>query len=152
MARITAEDVETFDFAMPKGTVRPEQAKQFGIGGAQGFTTDIPGGIIDFLSLLGEGASSLPPVTPNIRMLQQMKGLDKLAGSEVLGEKVYGPMPTDPDLKVAREMGRGLGIVGNVEGLATDAFSLLAPKVGGGIDSFRKLLQNQEVGVTLKDR
>ena len=148
MARITAEDVETFDFAMPKGTARPEQAKQFGIGGAQGYTTDAAGGIVDFLSLLGEGASFLPPVTPNIRMLQQMKGLDKLAGSEVLGEKVYGPMPTDPDSKVAREMGRALGIFGNVEGLATDAFSLLAPKVGGGIDGFRKLLQNQEVGVT----
>ena len=82
MARITAEDVETFDFAMPKGPARPEQAKQFGIGGAQGYTTDAAGGIVDFLSLLGEGASFLPPVTPNIRMLQQMKGLDKLAGSE----------------------------------------------------------------------
>ena len=69
----------------------------------------------------------LPPVTPNIKMLQQMKGLDKLAGSEVLGEKVYGPMHRDPHSKVAKKMGRALGIFGNIGWLA-DSFFVTCPR------------------------
>ena len=147
-------DPESFYFDMPLRGVSSDrqraQAGEFAKGGIQGFTTDIPGGIIDFARLLPSGAS------PTLMALQLAPSSDEL-GDLVFGEtpSIYGDPQgnpkfrvTDKDLKTSREMGRASGVFGNVEGLATDAFSLLAPRIGGGVDAFRNMIRGDEVAVT----
>tara|TARA_A100001388_G_scaffold135492_1_gene100394 strand:+ start:968 stop:4387 length:3420 start_codon:yes stop_codon:yes gene_type:complete len=129
----------------PEGYDRTGEGIETFKGLLQGMGPDLVGSFADIAGLVGEGATSLPPVTPNILMLQQMQGLDKIAGSEVLGEKTFGKAPTE----LRQKMRDDARLVGGAIGLGEIATAKGADLLSDGIASFIKYMKNKNTPVAV---
>ena len=129
----------------PEGYDRTGEGIETFKGLLQGMGPDLVGSFSDIAGLVGEGASSLPPVTSNILMLQQMQGLDKIAGSEVLGEKTFGKAPTE----LRQKMRDDARLVGGAIGLGEIATAKGADLLSDGIASFIKYMKNKNTPVAV---
>ena len=119
---------------------QPGSGRETGIGLLQGATTDLVGGLVDFVPYLQYAASPiLAQIMPD--------AADKIVedyGSEALGKKFF-PAPETSELQRIRDDAR---LVGASAGLGEAFAGRLAKGVTGGINDFLKFIEGDSVAVT----
>ena len=119
---------------------QPGSGRETGIGLLQGATTDLVGGLVDFVPYLQYAASPiLAQIMPD--------AADKIVedyGSEALGKKFF-PVPETSELQRIRDDAR---LVGASAGLGEAFAGRLAKGVTGGINDFLKFIEGDSVAAT----
>ena len=139
---------------------QPGADRETGIGLFRGLTTDIPGGIVDFMSFITGGAKSAAESAPgnyagkvvtgspflsSLALLDDpAKKLQSVAGSEALETKFFGKAPTE-ELQTIRD---DAALVGSLVGLGEIATMKAANFVGRKISDVFKRADGQIVAVT----
>ena len=114
----------------------------------QGATTDLAGGVVDVADLVGSGVKAVPGAQymPGLAPFAALAGASDIAGSDVLGEKVFGKAPTE----LRQQMRDDARLVGGALGLGELATAKAANLIADyGIGPFTKFMsRGQEVAVT----
>lgn len=131
-----------------KGYDRTGEGIETFTGLLQGSTTDLGGGFVDIADLFGSVAKAVPGAQymPGIAPFATLAGISDIAGSEALGEKVFGKAPTE----LRQQMRDDARLVGGALGLGELATAKVANLIADyGIGPFTKFMsRGQEVAVT----
>ncbi len=125
---------------------QPGSTQETFTGLAQGATTDLVGSVVDLGAAATGIASQVDPrllsVSPKAAVLSYLNPFaeqaQEVAGSEALGQRVFGDAPTE-ELQKIRDDAR---LVGGIAGLGEMATAKVAKFVAGGIQDFMRFLPN----------
>ena len=125
---------------------QPGSTRETFTGLAQGATTDLVGSVVDLGAAATGIASQVDPrllsMSPKAALLSYLNPFaeqaQEVAGSEALGQRVFGDAPTE-ELQKIRDDAR---LVGGVVGLGEMITAKGATKVAGGIEDFMQFLPN----------
>jgi GNAT superfamily N-acetyltransferase len=125
---------------------QPGSTRETFTGLAQGATTDLVGSVVDLGAAATGIASQVDPrllsMSPKAALLSYLNPFaeqaQEVAGSEALGQRVFGDAPTE-ELQKIRDDAR---LVGGVVGLGEMLTAKGAKAVAGGIEDFMQFLPN----------
>ena len=125
---------------------QPGSARETFTGLAQGATTDLAGSVVDLGAAATDIASQVDPrllsMSPTASLLSYLNPFaeqaQEVAGSEALGQRVFGDAPTE-ELQKIRDDAR---LVGGIAGLGEMLTAKGAKTVAGGIEDFMQFLPN----------
>ena len=125
---------------------QPGSTRETFTGLAQGATTDLVGSVVDLGAAATGIASQVDPrllsMSPKAALLSYLNPFaeqaQEIAGSEALGQRVFGDAPTE-ELQKNRDDAR---LVGGVVGLGEMITAKGAKTVAGGIEDFMQFLPN----------
>jgi len=125
---------------------QPGSTRETFTGLAQGATTDLAGSVVDLgaaaTGIASQVDSRLLSMSPKAALLSYLNPFaeqaQKVAGSEALGQRVFGDAPTE-ELQKIRDDAR---LVGGIAGLGEMLTAKGAKTVAGGIEDFMQFLPN----------
>jgi hypothetical protein len=125
---------------------QPGSTRETFTGLAQGATTDLVGSVVDLGAAATGIASQVDPrllsMSPKAALLSYLNPFaeqaQEVAGSEALGQRVFGDAPTE-ELQKIRDDAR---LVGGIAGLGEMLTAKGAKAVAGGIEDFMQFLPN----------